>query len=65
MLHMLVVGDDDEIRATLYDFLMEEGYQVSLAQHGFHVTAMDYSLVALARPSQSSRRRRCDRVLPE
>jgi two-component system OmpR family response regulator len=34
MTHVLVVDDDDDIREILYDFLMEEGYQVSLAQNG-------------------------------
>ncbi len=31
---VLVVDDDDDIRDVLYDFLMEEGYQVLLAQNG-------------------------------
>lgn len=34
MPHVLVVDDDDLIRDVLYDFLLEEGYQVSLASDG-------------------------------
>jgi DNA-binding response OmpR family regulator len=34
MAHVLVVDDDDAIRDVLFDFLMEEGYQVSLARDG-------------------------------
>lgn len=34
MPHVLVVDDDDLIRDVLYEFLLEEGYQVSLASDG-------------------------------
>jgi DNA-binding NtrC family response regulator len=43
MPHVLVVDDDDDIRDVLYDFFMEEGYQVSLARNG------EEALVALER----------------
>lgn len=40
MAHVLVVDDDDEIRDVLFDFLMEEGYQVSLARDGASALAL-------------------------
>ncbi|HLW00539.1 MAG TPA: response regulator [Ktedonobacterales bacterium] len=40
MAHVLVVDDDDDIRDILFDFLMEEGYQVSLAQNGEQAIAI-------------------------
>jgi CheY-like chemotaxis protein len=40
MPHVLVVDDDDDIRDVLFDFLMEEGYQVSLARHGAEALAV-------------------------
>ena len=50
MPHVLVVDDDDLIRDVLYDFLMEEGYQVSLARDGNAALAVlerERSLVVL------------------
>ncbi len=50
MPHVLVVDDDDDIRDVLYDFLMEEGYQVSLARNGAEALAVlerEYGLVVL------------------
>ena len=39
--HILVVDDDSELRALLSDFLMRNGYRVSLAQNG---AAMPHTL---------------------
>ncbi|HEX6776844.1 MAG TPA: response regulator [Ktedonobacterales bacterium] len=50
MPHILVVDDDDLIRDVLYDFLMEEGYQVSLARDGNEALAVlehEHNLVVL------------------
>ena len=50
MPHILVVDDDDMIRDVLYDFLMEEGYQVSLARDGNEALAVlerEHNLVVL------------------
>jgi len=50
MPHVLVVDDDDDIRDVLYDFLMEEGYQVSLARNGEQALAVlerEHGLVVL------------------
>lgn len=50
MPHVLVVDDDDLIRDVLYDFLMEEGYQVSLASDGNAALAIlerEHGLVVL------------------
>lgn len=50
MPHVLVVDDDDLIRDVLYEFLMEEGYQVSLAQDGNAALAVlerEHGLVVL------------------
>ena len=40
MPHVLVVDDDDLIRDALYDFFLEEGYQVSLASNGTAALAL-------------------------
>ena len=40
MPHVLVVDDDDLIRDVLYDFFLEEGYQVSLASNGTAALAL-------------------------
>jgi two-component system, sensor histidine kinase and response regulator len=50
MPHVLVVDDDEDIRDVLYDFLMEEGYQVSLARNGEQALAVlerEHGLVVL------------------
>lgn len=40
MAHVLIVDDDDDTRDILSDFLMEEGYRVSLAQNGEQAIAV-------------------------
>lgn len=40
MPHVLIVDDDDDTRDILSDFLLEEGYQVSLAQNGEQAIAI-------------------------